>query len=135
MILFNNHTGEYRYYIPYFNSRILTYTFTVSNRNSIWFLMNKILRIDIIEQACAVRPSTAWTLAFISNVQYNIFLTDFPLGSITNLPSYTIANRYLKNILINRRTNQPYQDNLCFSDVSSYILTITKKLKNIFACG
>ena len=27
MILFNNQTQEYRYYIPYFNSRILTYHF------------------------------------------------------------------------------------------------------------
>ena len=27
MILFNNQTREYRYYIPYFNSRILTYPF------------------------------------------------------------------------------------------------------------
>ena len=78
MILFNSQTGEYRYYIPYFNSRILTYPFTITNRNSIRLLMNKIHRIDIIEQACAVRPSTAWTLAFITNVQYHVFLTDFP---------------------------------------------------------
>ena len=96
MILFNNQTGEYRYYIPYFNSRILTYPFTVSNRNSLRMLMNKILRIDIIEQARAVRPSTAWTLAFITNVQYNVFLTDFPLGANIKLPSYVSTNRYLK---------------------------------------
>ena len=32
MILFNNQTGEYRYCIPYFNSRILTYPFTVSKK-------------------------------------------------------------------------------------------------------
>ena len=55
MILFNNQMGEYRYYIPYFNSRILTYPYTISNRNSIRLLMNKITRIDIIEQARAVR--------------------------------------------------------------------------------
>ena len=27
IILFNNDTGEYRYYIPHFNSRMLTYPF------------------------------------------------------------------------------------------------------------
>ena len=32
MILFNNQTGEYRYYIPYYNSRILTYPYTISNK-------------------------------------------------------------------------------------------------------
>ena len=105
MILFNNQTGEYRYYIPYFNSRILTYPFAVSNRNSICFLMNKILRTDNIEQVRAVRPSTAWTLAFITNVQYNIFLTDFPLGAIANLSNYIIPNRYLKNMIIYCRKN------------------------------
>ena len=59
MILFNNETGEYRYYIPHFNSRILTYPFTISNRNSIRFCMHKITEIDISENARAVRPSTA----------------------------------------------------------------------------
>ena len=118
MILFKNQTGEYRYYIPYFNSRILTYPFTISYRNSIRLLMNKIHRIDIIEQARAIRPSTAWTLAFITNVQYHVFLTDFPLGAVTDLPSYIKANRYLRNMLINRRSNQPYQDNLCFFQIS-----------------
>ena len=73
MILFKNQTGGYRYYIPYFNSRILTYPFTESNRNSICLLMNKIHRIDIIEQARVLRPSSAWTLAFITNVQYHVF--------------------------------------------------------------
>ena len=101
--LFNNQTGEYRYYIPYFNSRILTYPFTVSNRNSLRLLMNKILRIDIIEQAQAVRLSTAWTLAFITNVQYNIFLADFTFGATVSLPNYITTNRYLNNVLINCR--------------------------------
>ena len=54
--------------------------------------MNKILKVDIIEQARAVRPSTAWTLAFITNVHYNIFLTDFPLGVAVSLPSYITTN-------------------------------------------
>ena len=72
MILFNNQTGEYSYNIPYVNSRRFTYSFTISNKNSISFLMNKIHRMDIIEQACAVTPSTAWTLAFITNVQYKL---------------------------------------------------------------
>ena len=113
----------------------LTYPFTVSNRNSLRLLMNKILRICIIEQARTVRPSTAWTLAFITNVQYNIFLTDFSLGAAVSLRSYITTNRYLKNVFNNRRKNQPCQDNLCFLDVSSYILTIIKKLKTIFECG
>ena len=42
--------------------------------------MFKLARLDIIEQARAVRSSTLWTLAFITNVQYVVFKTQFPLG-------------------------------------------------------
>ena len=88
MILQNTETGEYRYYIPYFNNKILHFTFTISNRNSIRFLMFKLARLDIIQEARAVRPSTLWTLAFITNIQYVVFKTQFPLGQADNLPIF-----------------------------------------------
>ena len=34
MILFNNETGEYRYFVPHFNNKILTHPYTITNRNS-----------------------------------------------------------------------------------------------------
>ena len=88
MILQNTETGEYRYYIPYFNNKILHFPFTISNRNSIRFLMFKLAQLDIIELARAVRPSTAWTLAFITNIQYGVFKTEFPLGQVDNFPLF-----------------------------------------------
>ena len=94
MILQNTETGEYRYYIPYFNNKILHFPFTISNMNSIRFLMFKLAKLDIIEQARAVRPSTVWTLAFITNIQYVVFKTEFPLGQLDHFPLF------LKKILI-----------------------------------
>ena len=117
MILFNAQTQEYRYYIPYYSSRILQYPFTISNRNSINFLMNKLTKIDIIEQAKTVRPSTVWSLALITNVQYNVYATVYPLGQAEDLPNYLKRNKYLKNMYINPRTKNPYDDNMCFLDV------------------
>ena len=114
MILFNTETGEYRYYIPHFNSRILTYPFTISNRNSIRFFIHKISGIDIIESARAVRPSTAWTLAFITNVQYNVFKKTFPLGCSVDMPGYVKRNPFLKTMYLNKRTGLPHTDKLCF---------------------
>ena len=114
MILQNSSTGEYRYYIPYYNNKVLYFPFTISNRNSINFLMHKLARIDVIQQARAVRPSTNWILVAITNVQYTIFITDFPLGSAEDLPSYLKTNKHLKTLYINKRTNEPYKDNLCF---------------------
>ena len=114
MILQNTETGEYRYYIPYFNNKILHFPFTISNRNSIRFLMLKLARLDIIQQARAVRPSTLWTLAFITNIQYVVFKTQFPLGQVDNLPNFLRQNPYLISFYINRVTKKPYEDKLCF---------------------
>ena len=117
MILVNAQTQDYRYYIPYYNSRILQYPFTISNRNSIKFFMNKLTKIDIIEQAKTVRPSSAWSLALITNVQYIVYATVYPLGQAEDLPNYLKVNKYLKNMYINPRTKNPYVDNMCFLDV------------------
>ena len=114
MILHNPQTDEYRYYIPYYNSQILQYPFTISNRNEIRFLMHKLAGIDIIQQARPIRPSSSWTLAFITNVQYNVFLTDFPLGQAEEHPNYILNNKYLKNMFMNPRTKRTYTDNRCF---------------------
>ena len=114
MILQNTETGEYRYNIPYFNNKILHFPFTISNRNSIKFHMYKLARLDIIEQARAVRPSTAWTLAFITNIQYVVFKTEFRLGHVNNFPLYLKKNPYIISFYINRLTHKPYQDKLCF---------------------
>ena len=71
---------------------------TISNRNGIRFLIHKLAGIDIIQQARTIRPSSSWTLAFITNVQYNVFVTDFPLGHSELLPDYIVNNKYLKNM-------------------------------------
>ena len=126
MILFNNQTEEYRYYIPYFDSRILTYSYTISNRNSIRLLMNIITGI---EQARAIRPSTAWTLAFITNIQYNIFLTDFPLGQAIELPTYIKNHKHLRNFIYHKNRKEPYQDNLCFFRCSKVHIYVPKNMR------
>ena len=114
MILQNTETGEYRYYIPYFNNKILHFPFTISNRNSIRFIMFKLSKLNIIEQATAVRPSTAWTLAFITNIQYVVFKTDFLLGQVDNFPLFLKKNPYIIPFYIYRVTRKPFRDNLCF---------------------
>ena len=70
MNLHNPETDEYKYYIPYYNSQILQYPFTISNRNGIRFLMHKLAGRDIIQQARAIRPSSSWTLD--SSLMYSI---------------------------------------------------------------
>ena len=76
--------------------------------------MFKLARLDIIEQARAVRPSTLWTLAFITNVQYVAFKTQFTLGQLDGLPLFLKINLYLISLYIYRITKRPYEDKLCF---------------------
>ena len=114
MILFNNETRQYRYFIPRFNSRILRYPYTITTRNSIRLLINKLIRQDIIAAAKTVRPTTAWSLAFITNVEYLVFPTRFVLGQATQLPSYIRNHHFIKSMHINNRTKEPYTDNMCF---------------------
>ena len=45
MILLNNETGEYRYFVPHFHYKISTHPYTITNRNSIRFFMHKITGI------------------------------------------------------------------------------------------
>ena len=102
--------------------------------NSIYFLM-KLAGIDIIQQARSDRPSTAWSLVFITNVQYVVFKTEFPLRNAEDLPDYIKQNRFLKTMYIDNWTGKPYTDNLCFIDVFDNILKVTKISSNIFDYG
>ena len=114
MILQNTESGDYCCYIAYFNNKILHFPFTISNRNSIRFLMFKLARVDIIQEVRPVRSSTLWTLAFITNIQYVVFKTQFPLGQVDNLPIFLRQNLYLISFYINRITKKPYEDKSCF---------------------
>ena len=76
--------------------------------------MNKLTKIDIIEEAKTVRPSTIWSLAHITNVQYIVYATVYPLSQAEELPNYLKLNKYLKNMYINPRTKNQYDENMCF---------------------
>ena len=133
MILYNAETGEYRYFIPHFNSKILEYPFIISNQNGIRFFMHKITGIDIIQQARGIRPSTAWTLAFITNVQYVVFSTNFPLGNAIDLPKFLKRNKHLKTLFIDRKTGLPHTDNMCFFRcLKFHKKNVKKTLKSYF---
>ena len=114
LILHNSQTGEYRYYVPHYNSKILQFPFRISNMNGVRFLMNKLTGIDILTQARSVRPSTNWTLAFITNVQYVVYKSNFPLGAADQLPDHIRPNRNIRTMFIDSKTGEPYSDNLCF---------------------
>ena len=124
MILQNTETGEYRYYIPYFNNKILHFPFTISNRNSIRFLIFKLAKLGIVEQARAMRPSTAWRLAFITNIQYVVFKTEFPLGQVDSFPLFLKKILMSFHFILIELLASPIKIICSFLDVYSIILKI-----------
>ena len=45
---------------------------------------------------------------------YIVYATVYPLGQAEDLPNYMKLNKYLKNMYINPRTKNPYDDNMHF---------------------
>ena len=114
LILYNTDTNLFRYFIPYHNSRQISHPWMISSRKSITLLMNHLKKLDILNQARKDRPSSAWKLSFITNINYYVFSTQFPIGAKLN---YTIP-QYIKqcpNIKHFRSKN-----NLCFFHCLAY---------------
>ena len=113
-ILYNNDNHKFRYYIPYFNNRVLRNPWLISSRKSISHLMTILKKMDIIASAKKDRPSSAWSLAFITNVNYYTFSTQYPIGARVNanLPPFIRNNHYIKHF--------DSKTNLCFFKCLSY---------------
>ena len=113
-ILFHNENGTFRYYIPYFNNRVLQNPWLISSRRSISYLMTALKKLDIIASARKDRPSSAWSLAFITNVNYYTFSTQYPIGARvnSNIPPFIKNNHYIKHF--------DSKTNLCFFKCLAY---------------
>ena len=70
--------------------------------------------MDIIASARKDRPSSAWSLAFITNVNYYTFSTQYFIGARINLniPSFIRNNHYIKHF--------ESKTNLCFFKCLAY---------------
>ena len=98
LILFNSETNSYRYFIPFHNTRVLSHPRMISSRKSIAHLMNSLMKMDIIAQARKDRPSSAWKLVFISNINYYVYSTKYPIGkSNPDIPKHIKERRSIKN--------------------------------------
>ena len=73
LILYNSENESFRYFIPFHNSRVMDFPRMISSRRSITLLMNILKKIDIIAVARADRPSSAWSLAYITNINYYVY--------------------------------------------------------------
>ena len=110
LILYNMEKKTYRYFIPYHNTRVLSHPRMISSKKSISLLIQTLKKLDIIGLARKDRPSSAWTLAFITNINYYVYKTNFSIGdqniSALNILKYLSEKRCIKHFY------SPF--NICF---------------------
>ena len=64
--------------------------------------------MDILALARADRPSSAWSLAYITNINYYVYTTQYPIGkTLSQVPVFLKQAKFLKNFIDTRY-------NLCF---------------------
>ena len=115
LILYNAEKKTYRYFIPYHNTRVLSHPRMISSSKSISLLMHSLRKMDIISLARKDRPSSAWTLVFITNINYYVYKTDFYIGYkllSSNIPQYLSLNKNIKHFA------SPF--NICFFQCLDY---------------
>ena len=106
-------TGEFRYFTPYSNDYLLPQTQLIASRIDVDSFLKKLKDIDPANYVRNKRPNSSWKPFMITNIQIDVFSTNFTMGGRVQLPNYVKNSKKLK-LLIQDRHQHPYQDNLCF---------------------
>lgn len=86
--------------------------FFISRRANLRRLHLNLRRLDILSELLATRPDTKWVPVLLTNVQFFVFSTFYPVGN-GNLPQYLIEKRSMYSLVINQQNGKKYEDNLC----------------------
>jgi G:T-mismatch repair DNA endonuclease (very short patch repair protein) len=112
-ILKNIETGKLCYFKPYMNQNVLEYPISISVKEDMEVLYEKIKSLDIINHILQQRENTKNKIVLITNVLYTIFPFDFNLGGKIILPPH-IKNSKSIIAFDKRRDGVYYDDHFCF---------------------
>ena len=87
LILRKMETGKYRYFAPHVNDSLFPSPFLIGSRKYLRIFQNKIPLLDPLEYVNNLRPNSKWRPFMITNVRFDVTLTNFPLGKGA-LPDY-----------------------------------------------
>ena len=112
MILRNIETGEYRYFVPYFNSMLFNSNIRISRLRDLEAVRRHINRLDIRNYIEKQNLDTKWKPHLITNFVFYVFRTHYPLGQ-GDLPDYIINSKSIISMHKNPVTGRVYEDALC----------------------
>ncbi|KAJ8311210.1 hypothetical protein KUTeg_011238 [Tegillarca granosa] len=103
MILQHRETGQYRYFTPYRNNSAFDSPINISRCTDLRRFYLRLRPLDILDQLLRNRPDTKWIPVLITNVEFYITGTNYPLGR-GDLPDYLLHNKQL--ISINKKSTK-----------------------------
>ena len=113
LILKNSQTNKLRYFIPHNNETLFNASAAVSTRNDLERVMRRIKSIDVHDHLQNSKDNSEWKVQMITNVNYNVTPTNYPLGSPIPLPDFVVNKHCIVPLEKNENTGIPYNDNLC----------------------
>ncbi|KAJ8048248.1 hypothetical protein HOLleu_00491 [Holothuria leucospilota] len=125
-ILRNRVTGDLRYFHASVNNhRLFDYPIMIGSQGDLNSFLEQFDIEDIEQTLLLGRPDSKWVLDFITNVTIFVNkLGNHPLvgGPPPHIPDYINKHQHLVTMSHHRKTNQPFQDNLCLFRCLSYHL-------------
>ena len=106
-ILYNTVSEEYRYFWNSHNTHLFEKAITISDREDLERLMEKIVNLDLATSYYLLKPSSSWAMAGLCNVEIDIYnLKNVHIGAPpSDLPDY-IKNSMSMYSLFQDRGNQ-----------------------------
>ena len=115
-ILYNTTTNEFRYFYNSDNRILFEKAITISDKQDVDKLMKRIVNLDLSNAYYLQKPSSAWTMAGLTNVQIDIYdLKHTPIGTPPKeFPDFIKNSKSMYSLINEKGHNKPYNDNLCF---------------------
>ena len=113
-ILFNNTTGEFRYFHTSQNGigRMFERPVHVTDRESFDIFLERVQNRDFLEHASRSKPDSSWVVHRITNVTvYLYIIRSFPIGSADTLPSHIVSNKFIIGMAAYK--GRHFKDQLC----------------------
>ena len=105
-------SGEYRYYIPYENEMLFPSPKTISSRRDLNRVLENLRQLDVRDYVNNRKPTSSLKPQFVTNVTYNVYRTDYPLGGTVELPQ-RLKNHRCIVCLEKDSQGVSYNDHLC----------------------
>ena len=110
----NENNIEIKYFRPGDNMPLFTFPNKVHNYESMEVVEAELDAINVNEYVKLMRPNSKYSVRFITQMVYYVFLSSFQLGANDILPSYIINNYAIFTQQLRIQSLQETEKNLCF---------------------